>query len=621
MTGVTRWRLAGAGLVVLGALAPMGAASWIAARYARLGATRIAQTTAAYLSVVTPPASGSSDYDLYRMLIEARSLSMLAGLAPRFEVYVRTTPLLHATDPSLEDDAFDDLRLRETTEWIGGAAVVPLKDRDGWDVIGAVAVPPEPLPTGIWLLVLGLAGILCLAMGAVAVSTVGQAPGEGSWRLALTAYLLTAGVLGGAAALHAHTAARVASERWLAETRLLILEATQRVPSGGGEPQALIKTLEPLVRAPGGGGGELEPADSAITGVVYEGSGATSRATVVARIGHGHYLSLSAIPWQSTDDGWLVLCVTLGAVGPVLLWILAWALRERARPRRLQETAAAWAFLAPATLHLMVFSFGPMVFALYLAAHRWTPGESVTSFVGLRNVTQILADPLVWRSLRNTLLFTLQVPVTMGLALAAALLLNRRSLIARLARTAMFLPYVSSVVAVALVWQWIYHPDFGVLNAVLARVGIKPVDWLGDPRTALAAVMVISIWVQVGYQMLVFLAGLQAIPRDCLDAATVDGASSWRRFWRVTFPLLRPVTLFVLVTGIIGAVQTFTYVYVLTGGGPLHATDLIVYRIYRSAWEFLQFGAASAQAVLLFLALFGLTWIQLRLLGKRIEYV
>src|SRR3989441_5307108 len=129
-------------------------------------------------------------------------------------------------------------------------------------------------------------------------------------------------------------------------------------------------------------------------------------------------------------------------------------------------------------------------------------------------------------------------------------------------------------ISVALVWQWMYHPDFGLINRVLARAGLGPVNWLGDPKTALLAVMLVSVWMQLGYQLTVFLAGLRAIPQAYLDAARVDGANAWQRFWRVTFPLLRPVTLFVLVTGIIGAFQVLALVMVLTGGGPLGATDV-----------------------------------------------
>jgi ABC-type sugar transport system permease subunit len=159
-----------------------------------------------------------------------------------------------------------------------------------------------------------------------------------------------------------------------------------------------------------------------------------------------------------------------------------------------------------------------------------------------------------------------------------------------------------------------------LINHVLTRVRLAPVNWLGDRRTALVAVMLVSVWMQLGYQLTVFLAGLRAIPPAYLDAARVDGASAWQRFWRVTFPLLRPVTLFVLVTGLIGAFQVFALVMVLTGGGPLGVTDVIVYRIYRTAWEVLQFGDASALALLLCALLFGATWAQLKLLDRRVEH-
>src|SRR2546425_8903758 len=162
-----------------------------------------------------------------------------------------------------------------------------------------------------------------------------------------------------------------------------------------------------------------------------------------------------------------------------------------------------------------------------------------------------------------------------------------------------------------------YHPDFGLINHLLTRCGLRPVNWLGDPRTALAAVMLVSVWIHLGYQVTVLLAGLRAIPQTYLDAARVDGANAWQRFWRVTFPLLAPVTVFVLVTGIIGAFQVLTLVMVLTGGGPLGATDMIAYRIYRTAWERLQFGDASALALLLFAGLFAATWAQLKLLDRR----
>jgi len=165
-----------------------------------------------------------------------------------------------------------------------------------------------------------------------------------------------------------------------------------------------------------------------------------------------------------------------------------------------------------------------------------------------------------------------------------------------------------------------YQPDVGVINHLLGLLLGHSVDWLGDPGVALIALMIVSVWTQVGYQMAVFHAGLESIPRAYLDAARVDGANAWQRFRRVTLPLLRPVILFVLVTGVLGASQVFALVVVLTGGGPLGSTDLVVYRIYRTAWEQLQFGDASVLSLLLFAILLIATRAQLKLLDRRVEY-
>jgi ABC-type sugar transport system permease subunit len=183
----------------------------------------------------------------------------------------------------------------------------------------------------------------------------------------------------------------------------------------------------------------------------------------------------------------------------------------------------------------------------------------------------------------------------------------------RVLRSAFVLPYVSSVVAVALVWQRIYQAG---------SFGLGRSDWLSNSTTALLALMLLSLWAHVGGQIVVFLAALQRIPRAYLDAASLEGASPWRRFWRVTFPLLRPVTAFVLITGVISAFQVFTYVYVLTGGGPLpqRSTEVVVHRIFEVGWGSQDVGAASALALLLFLVLATLTWAQLRLLRRAVEH-
>ena len=601
------WRLAAALLAVAGGLAAFGTGRAVARKAERAAAARAARTVAAYLAIVTPASADTSGaagagFDLVRLLVQSRGLNRLPGWAGRVEVYHGTAPLIRAADPPLSAEVLAELREREATRELDGVIAAPLKDRDDWDVVGAVTVrpaPSEPLLAGwnlVLLVLLGLAGALVY---------------EGTRRtvLACGAIVVIAGLV---AYLEAVQGKREATDRWLGQTGLLLEEAAARFPVRVWPPLDRLARLAP--------GSELAVADSGPTDVRRVIIAGVPHAEIRVQLGFDRWVVLRDFAGDANAGGWLVATLVLAALGSLGALLLGWIERARARPRALRETLAAWGFLAPATVHLVAFSFGPMLFALYLALHRWSPIEPARPYVGFANFVAVVRDPLVWISLRNTLLYTLHVPVAMAIALGMALLLRRRSRIVRLTRTAFFLPYVSSAVAIALVWQWMYHPDFGLLNYLIGLVGIPPVDWLGNPRTALLAVMLVSIWVQVGYQMVVFQAGLQGIPRDYLDAARVDGANAWRRFWRVTFPLLRPVTLFVLVTGIITSFQVFTLVYVLTDGGPLHATDVLVYRIYQLAWEFLQFGPASALSLLLFALLFAATWIQFRLLGRQVQY-
>jgi len=309
----------------------------------------------------------------------------------------------------------------------------------------------------------------------------------------------------------------------------------------------------------------------------------------------------------------------LAALVLAAAWLLRWGAHIPERRRR--ETLTAWSFLGLPVLHLVVFALVPVGFTIYLAFHQWDLVAAEKPFVGLANFRELARDRLFWTTLRNTALYVLYVPVTMAAALGLAVLLNRRRGGERLLRAVVFLPFVTSTVAIGIIWQWMFNADFGLVNYALGFLGVPPLDWLGSPRTALLSIVVVTIWTQVGYQMVVFLAGLQGVPQSYYDAALVDGASPWQRFRHVTLPLLRPVILFVLVTGIISGFQVFTLVYLMTEGGPLHSTDVLVYRIYQTAWEFLRFGYASAMAVVLFGVLLVVTVVQFRLLGKRIEYV
>ena len=608
MTAGVRWRLAGAIAVSAAALLPLGGARWAGARAEHAFAERMARTVASYLALVTPPARGSADYNLSLLLIRARALETLPGWTPEVEVYHGTAPLVSATALPLPAVEFERLRQVETIRWRAGAALAPLKDRDDWDVVGAVALRPAPDEIARRWLSGWVLAVFLLAVG-LGLATARRPPTDAAARRrALRGYAAAAVALGVVTAAAARGAARAATNRYLDDTRLLLQEA-------GRTPGVTTPDLQRLVP-----GADLAAADSGSVIPYRLSVDGRPRAGVRVRLAAWRWLELQTLPAEQLASGWVVLCFGLALLGPAGLWLLGWAERASARPQRLRETVTAWTFLAPATAHLALFSFGPILFTVYLSVHRWSPIEPVKPFVGLANFRAVLSDPLVWISLRNTVLYALYVPVTMALALGVALVLRRSTRMARLLRTVFFLPTVSSVVAIALVWQWLYNADFGLINWLLSLVGAKPVDWLGNPRTALVAVMIVSVWVQLGYQMVVFLAGLQGIPKEYLDAARVDGAGAWRRFWRITFPLLRPVTLFVLVTGIIGSFQVFTYIYVLTDGGPLHATDVVVYRIYQSAWEFLRFGDASALALILFVVLFGVTWAQFRLLGRQVEY-
>lgn len=595
--------IAGALVMGIAALAALAAARIVIHRAEIATAERSAKSAAAYLALVTPTESHSTSYQLVQLLAQARGIGTLPGWAGVVEVYAGNATLVHATAQPLPQATLDELRERDVPLLSGGEVVVPLKDKDGWDGVGAVAVrvvSTDDAILGGWGLVL----VIVLAAAGAAVPSSG--------RPAFVACILGAVLVGSAAYSRVVAGEAAATDRWLARTRLLLGEASSRLYWTGAASTA--QRLAPLAR-----GADILT-DSSSTEIQRTVVNGIPRAQVMATLGPGRWLTLSMLPGETNAGGWLVVTLALALLGPVGVWLFEWLARARMHPRSFHEILTAWGFLAPATLHLAAFSFAPMVFALYLSFHRWNPIEAAQPYVGLDNFVTLARDPLVWVSVRDTLLYTLHVPVAMAIALTIALLLRRSTKGALLGRLVFILPYASSVVAVALVWQWLYHPEFGVFNWVAGALGWPPVDWLGNPRTALLAVMIVSVWLQVGYQMVLFLAGLQAIPRDYVDAARVDGANAWQRFWRVTFPLLRPVTLFVLVTGIITSFQVFTLVYILTGGGPLHATDVIVLRIYRMAWELLQFGGASALSLVLFVLLFVATWIQFRLLGRRVEY-
>ena len=238
-----------------------------------------------------------------------------------------------------------------------------------------------------------------------------------------------------------------------------------------------------------------------------------------------------------------------------------------------------------------------------------------TRFVGLKNYTDLMAMPLFWQALRNTLYFVmLGGPLSAAASLAAALLVHSK--LTRLRpffRSAFFAPWVTTLVAVALVWRYIYHPQYGLLNAGLGLLGLGPVDWLGDPNWAMPSIILLSVWKNFGYNMLVFLAGLSSIPEELYEAAALDGAGAWNRLRHITLPMLGPTFVFVGVVTMIASFQIFSEPYVMTQGGPLKSTTTLVLLMYEQGFRWWRLGLAAAIAVVLFLLTLGGTLLQLRL--------
>jgi multiple sugar transport system permease protein len=270
------------------------------------------------------------------------------------------------------------------------------------------------------------------------------------------------------------------------------------------------------------------------------------------------------------------------------------------------QARAGMLFAAPALLLIAVFFFLPVVAASLLSLTDFDiytiADADRLRMVGAANYGALFADPLFWTALRNTALFVVVAgPLSVAVSLAAALLVTATAVrLAALFRTLFFLPVVTSLVAVAVVWRYLYHPRFGLLNYALAQIGVAPRDWLGDPRWALAAIILMSVWKNFGFNMVIFMAGLQSIPVQLYEAASIDGAGRWTQFARITLPMLRPTLLFVAAMTLIGNFQLFAEPYVMTRGGPSNATLSVVLYMYEQGFRWWNLGYAAAIAFALF---------------------
>ena len=280
--------------------------------------------------------------------------------------------------------------------------------------------------------------------------------------------------------------------------------------------------------------------------------------------------------------------------------------------------ALAWGFVAPALIIIGVFFALPVIAGLALSFTDFDIYALANTrnlrFVGLDNYLTLLRTPLFWQALGNTLYFVvIGVPLSIGLSLGAALLLHAR--VARFKpffRTALFAPVVTTLVAVAVVWRYLFQTRYGMVNYVLAHLGIAPLDWLGDPHLAMPTIILLAVWKNFGYNMVIFLANLQAVPEEVYEAARIDGASLFQQLVYITLPILRPTLILVGILTTAGYFQLFAEPYVMTQGGPLRSTVSVLYFMYEEGFKWWNFGTASTVAVLLFGLMFAVTWTLMR---------
>jgi len=278
-----------------------------------------------------------------------------------------------------------------------------------------------------------------------------------------------------------------------------------------------------------------------------------------------------------------------------------------------ERRMAGLLFVLPSLIFLLVFVVYPIISAFYLSLNRYNLMEPPV-WNGLGRYALLLEDTRFLKALGNTMFFAvLTVPVGTVFSLLLAVLINQPIRAIYFFRTAYYLPVVTSFVAVSFIWLWIYEPQFGVLNQLLETMGLPTFAWLRDPDTSMLSIAMLSVWKNAGYNMIIFLAGLQGIPKYLYEAAEIDGASALQRFWNVTVPMLSPTTFFVFVVYFIGALQMFTQSWILTQGGPLDSTLTVVYLIYQNGFEFLKMGSASAMSVVLFILIAIVTYINTRI--------
>ena len=284
----------------------------------------------------------------------------------------------------------------------------------------------------------------------------------------------------------------------------------------------------------------------------------------------------------------------------------------------------AYIFITVPVIYFLIVRIFPMLYAFNISIREWDILSPTKPFVGLKNFQILFADPMFWKALRNTFLYTLIiVPGGLVLGLAIALMLNSITRLAVFFRVVFFTPFVTSLVAISFIWKWMYDPTFGFFNTILKTMGLPAQDFLQDPQQVLPAIAVMTIWHGLGFQIIIFLAGLRAIPDMYYDAAKIDGAGPWQIFRHITIPLLNPTIVFLVITSAIQSLRMFTQVFNMTFpnvGGPLQNGTTLVLELYQEAFHHFKMGYASAMTVVLFCIILVITLFQLKVLSKKVEY-
>ena len=291
--------------------------------------------------------------------------------------------------------------------------------------------------------------------------------------------------------------------------------------------------------------------------------------------------------------------------------------------RQMRKQWTAYLFIAPGLLIFGVFTVFAVAYAFYLSFHQWNVLEPQKPFVGLDNYARLFDDERFRQAVLNTVYYTAAtVPLSIVLGLLIALLLSQQIRARGFFRTLFYIPVITPLVIAAIIWKWVYNGDYGLLNYYLIKIGLidEPLLWLSSKSLAMPAAIIMWVWKTVGFVMVVYLAGLQAIPQDYYDAAKVDGAGSWRRLRDVTIPLLATTTFFLVIIQALGSFQAFTQIFVLTNGGPVGRTTTIVFYIYQHAFKSFDMGYASAMAFAMFAMVFAFTLLQMRSFRREVEY-